>query len=247
MNKSAYGFTNFFIAFAMAVVVILNIDFSKEPVIYGNSASIELGSVETNRLDKPEDLFKHTYKVYDDRTGDMVNMGNDLAALRSNLYFEASNQISKYGYEVAKKEMVWIAYATIKRSYMFNNNSVADAVLRVKYDENGKIIKNTAHYSWMADGQDVKTIRKDQASQEAYWLAHEVAEGVLSGKIKDPTNGHDHYCTLAVEKKTKWVKDMKKSSRVVIGDHVFFSSPYKMTRENTRNENKNTGTATASI
>jgi hypothetical protein len=247
MKNNPYGYSNLLVATAMVAVLGLSINFNNEPVVYGNSAEIEVGTASVERPTSTADLYKHTRKVYDERIGEIVNTGDDLAALRSNLYFEATNQIRKYGYDVAKDEMIWIAFVTLKRSYMFNNNSVADAVLRVKYDKNGKIIKNTAHYSWMADGQDVKKIRKDNASQDAYWLSHEVAEGVLSGKIKDPTKGHDHYCTLKVEKTTKWVKDMKKDSRVIIGDHVFFASPYKMTREKKENENKVTGTKTASI
>jgi hypothetical protein len=224
-------FWNFIIAGVGALLVVSQIDFNKEPTLYGNIPhSVEVFSLAKKESVSSEPLFPRTHKVYDLRKQEPVYMGDKVNALRANLYFESANQIRLHGHDVAYEQMVWITWVTIKRSYMFHNKSIPDAVLRVKYDKDGKIIKNTAHYSWMADGQDVKIIEKDLMSQEAYWMADEIVHGVLSGKIPDPTNGHDHYCTLAVEKTTKWVKDMKKESRIVIGDHVFYASPYPLTR-----------------
>lgn len=222
---------NIVIASIGAALIVSQIDFTKEPQVCSNAShTVEVFALQSSQPVTSVPLFNRTHKVYDQRQGAAVYMGDAATALRTNLYFEAADQIAKYGYDVAYEEMVWITWATIKRSYMFHNQDIPDAILRVKYDKSGNIIKDSAHYSWMADGQKVKVITKDAASQNAYWLADEVVNGVLSGSIPDPTNGHDHYCTLAVERHTRWVKDMKKGSRKVIGDHVFFASPYPYTR-----------------
>lgn len=228
VNKMKNQLSNFVIALTMATIVVFQIDWNKEPELIGEIPKPEVLALNTETA-KSEKLQKYTYKVYDSRLQETIDMGNVVNALRANLYFEAGNQIAKFGHDVAREQMIWITWVTIKRSYMFHNKSIQDAVLKVKY-KNGEIEKYSAHYSWMADGEKIKKIEKDAASQDAYWLADEVVHGVLSGLIPDPTSGHDHYCTLAVEKKTRWVKDMKKESRKIIGDHVFFSSPYPYTR-----------------
>jgi spore germination cell wall hydrolase CwlJ-like protein len=155
--------------------------------------------------------------------GQRVNMETEIGCLTANIFFEAANQ--------SETGMTAVAYATTNRANQFGNKTVCQAVKKTNYNPDGTIITNKCHFSWVCDGNLVKFVPDDQKSQEAWSKAYRIAKNVLENQAKNPIGNRNHYCTLAVEHKTSWVPSMKKSSRVVIGDHVFYEEDKKKVNE----------------
>jgi spore germination cell wall hydrolase CwlJ-like protein len=156
----------------------------------------------------------YTVNVYNERLGKYVNLNSDLGALSANVYFESANQPTA--------GQVAVAWVTLNRLKYFSNTSIQGAVKNTKIDSYGQPVKDKCHFSWYCDGQLIKVIKSDDVSQNAFSKAVAIADKVINNNVKDPTNGATHYCTLAVEKTTWWVPYMKKETRKVIGDHVFY-------------------------
>lgn len=176
-----------------------------------NQIELELPAAPT--IKSEQDVI-YTVNVYNERLGKYVNLNTDLGALASNIYFESSNQ--PYAGQVA------VAWVTMNRIKHFSNTSIQGTVKNSKLDDYGLPIKDKCHFSWYCDGDLLKVVKDEDPSQIAFENAVKIAESVMNSKIKDPTGGATHYCTLAVESKTWWVPFMKPETRKVIGDHVFY-------------------------
>jgi spore germination cell wall hydrolase CwlJ-like protein len=166
--------------------------------------------------------FKEIKKVFLKPSMEEIKLNNDLNCLAVNVFFESGNQ--------ADLGKTAVAYVTLKRKELFKLNNVCETVTKSSYDSFGFIKVNMCHFSWYCDNDLFKEIPGDVKSFDSFNQGKIIAEKVLSGKLKDPTNGADHYCTLDVEK--KWLKERKgnawwidymiPSSRKVIGKHVFY-------------------------
>lgn len=193
---------------------------------------LELPSLSQKQIDQPYQKVR-VFHISTDRE---VNMESDIGCMTSNVYFEGANQI-----DLGK---VGIAFVTKKRSKMWGNKTICDAVKKTNYDVYGMIKTNQCHYSWNCDGDPVKFVNDDTKSNEAWYYSWKLSESVINGKVKDPTKGADHYCTLKAEKLwltekkggAWWIDYMKPESRVVIGDHVFYTHDPKKFEERTKKQ-----------
>lgn len=193
------------------------------------SESIEyIGSIEKTNI-KSINLHARN-KVFNKATKSRLDMNNEFNCMAANIFFEAANQP-----EIGQ---IAVAFVTKRRSKMYGNNSICDAVTRAELDDNSNPIINTAHFSWFADNRKTVYIGEDKFSQASYNSIEELVKKFFNGEFKDPTGGADHYCTLAVESTTWWVPYMLKHSRKVIGDHVFFKhDPNKPPRKKAKQKN----------
>lgn len=190
-------------------------------------------------LPLPEQVFipvdrnaiKQKVRVYHEVMDREVNMESEIGCMSANIFFESGNQP-----DLGK---VAVAHVTKRRSNMFGNKTVCDAVKKTKYDEYGMIKVNLCNFSWHCDGNAVKWIKNNPSDNVEFQFSYMIGKGVMDGKLKDPTNGADHYCTLAVEKLwltqrkggAWWIDYMIPSSRIVIGDHVFYKHDPKKFNE----------------
>lgn len=118
-------------------------------------------------------------------------------ALACNIYHEARGE--------SDKGQVAVALVTRNR------------VLSKRYpDTYAEVVWQRSQFSWSRDGRSDK-IRDNDAWHKA-WL---IAGDVISGRVKDFTNGAMYYHTKAV--KPKWRKKFVVS--MVIGDHIFYVRP----------------------
>lgn len=184
-----------------------------------NTVSLELPKSD------PKSGYEVVYavNVYNEKNGKYVNLNSDLGALAANIYFEAADQ--------PIDGQIAVAWVTLNRIKYFNNSSIQGAVKNAKLDYLGQPIKDKCHFSWYCDGDMIKIIKADDISQTAFTNAINIANSVINKNIKDPTGGATHYCTLSVEKSTWWVPYMKKGTRKVIGDHVFYVHDQKKFNE----------------
>lgn len=103
------------------------------------------------------------------------------------IYFESRGQ--------PVKGMIAVAHVTLNR---LNSDDFSDTICGVVYQK--------GQYSW------TKIKSKKITESEQYMLSLHIADKVLSGQSKDPTNGALFF------KRGKRVKGMKAK----IGDHVFY-------------------------
>lgn len=151
---------------------------------------------------KSEDI-PSVSKVYE-----RVNVSpKELSCLAKTVYFEARNQ--------SDDGKAGVAYVAVKRA---SNHSICKEIYSKPVVKNDKLI---CAYQWTCDD---KTKSGKIANFNAYHQATLIAYGVMTGEIPDPTNGADHYLAKSEEKHTYWVKDMRKDSRIVIDDQVFYAS-----------------------
>lgn len=183
--------------------------------IYDNNSTVEVFGIEHAPTFQTIELARYLDRVI--YKGKPLNMTDSLTCLAVNIYSESRNQddIGKAG----------VGYATLNRVGMFGNRTICEAVLNSRYVIDNGLLRpqtNLCHFSWWCDKRKVVHITEEKA----YDKALKIAKGVIAREIPNPIGNRDHYCTLAVEPTTYWVSDMKPTSRLVHGEHVWFESGY---------------------
>jgi spore germination cell wall hydrolase CwlJ-like protein len=142
-----------------------------------------------------------------------VKLDNDFNCLAVNAYFESRNQTDE--------GMTWIMWTVRNRVGRYHNKDICDAVLNAQKDEaTGRFIKNTAHYSWVADGVQDLTIGTTKKDLEKWEKAKQLAALVLTSMPEeDPTKGATHYHKIGT--KAWWISKMEKKLGVV-DKHIFY-------------------------
>lgn len=120
-----------------------------------------------------------------------------LLCLTLNVYHEA-------GAESAKGKQA-VAHVTINRSKHKSKRDLCDVVYKPH------------QFSWTKS----KHSHPDKSSK-TWILSYKIAKDVLSGKVKDPTNGATYFHALHVA--PLWADRFKKTTK--IGNHVFYK-PHK--------------------
>jgi hypothetical protein len=179
---------------------------------------------------QPADI-KTKVRVYYEANQTEVNMNSDIGCASANNFFEAASE--------SFEGKVAIAHVVLKRSKIWGNSSVCDAVTNAKYNQYGIIEANMCHFSWYCDpNQDaIRVIKNTVKDNEAFYYSYLAAKQVFGDKKINPEyKAFDHYCTIKSEKEyydrvkkgdhrkvgAWWIGLMKPESRTVIGTHVFF-------------------------
>jgi spore germination cell wall hydrolase CwlJ-like protein len=174
---------------------------------------------------------KTKVRVYYETNQTEVNMNSDIGCASANNFFEAASE--------SFEGKVAISHVVLKRSKIWGNSSVCDAVTNAKYNQYGMIKANMCHFSWYCDpNQDaIRVIKNTVKDNEAFYYSYLAAKQVFEDKKINPKyKEFDHYCTLKSEKEyyarvkkgdhrkigSWWIGLMKPKSRTVIGTHVFF-------------------------
>lgn len=155
------------------------------------------------------------YMTQADGSRKLLKLNTPEECLWVNSFFESAGEPPQW--QVFQQEV------TALRADMFTHKGDVCASVKGGPMKNGKYPLNQCHYSWYCDGEPVKVIPGDLVSRS---VAAELAANakVVYHNYKAGLIDHNytHYCTLAVEKKTSWVKTMKQSTRLVGGKHAFF-------------------------
>lgn len=115
-------------------------------------------------------------------------------------------------------EKVAIAYSAINR---LNDE-------RQRFGKTMSQIVRHPAYSYFSPKRVEKQI-KNPCNMEVFNECYEIAEGVLTGRYPDPTNGATHYHTTQVNPLWRKDRDMDKIGRLVSfegkkSDHIFYNN-----------------------
>lgn len=223
---------------AAVSVVVLN-SCQQSPTGYSPAvSSIDLSLPESNNT--APNPPKTKVRVYHEINQTEINMNSDIGCATTNNFFEAASE--PFDGKVA------IAHVVLKRSKIWGNNGVCDAVTNAKYNQYGMIKANMCHFSWYCDpNQDnIRVIKNTTKDNEAFYYSYIAAKQVIiDNKINPKYKEFDHYCTLKAEKEyyervkkgdtrkvgAWWIGLMKPETRTVIGNHVFFAHDPKKFNE----------------
>lgn len=130
-----------------------------------------------------------------------IRMNSDRNCLAVNSYFENRSRS-----DASLEHTMWTVRNRVGR---YHNESVCDSVINALYDpKTGKPIKDSAHYSWVADGKQDMVIGKTPPDMARWEQALRIAERVATApKSADPTKGATHYHTS--DSKAWWAPHMK--------------------------------------
>ncbi|MCH9743269.1 MAG: cell wall hydrolase [Proteobacteria bacterium] len=113
-------------------------------------------------------------------------MNSDANCQAVNAYFENRS--------LSDSSLTLTMWTVRNRVGRYHNQSVCDAVLNALYDDKGNVIKDTAHYSWVADGKQHKIISSNQKDMARFNAALSIAKNVSKlPSSADPTKGATHY------------------------------------------------------
>lgn len=132
-----------------------------------------------------------------------VRMNGDASCLSVNSYFENRSRS-----DATLEHTMWTVRNRVGRYY---NQTVCDAVLNAIYDEKGVTpLKETAHYSWVADGKQMIKIGYTQADMQRWERSLVIAKKVATANASaDPTGGATHYHLIGTKPWWTASKDMK--------------------------------------
>jgi spore germination cell wall hydrolase CwlJ-like protein len=130
----------------------------------------------------------------------------DHECLAMNIYHEAR------GEDV--EGQIAVAHVTMNRvEHEYFPDTVCDVVYQARYNSAGNPIRHQCQFSWYCDGRSDR-IRNEDAWQQA----REIAFQVMTGEIKDNTDGATFYHTKYVS--PHWIDHMEVSTS--IGVHIFY-------------------------
>lgn len=132
-----------------------------------------------------------------------------LLCLALNIYFEARSE-EKYGVMAMAAPAMVVLNRVKDPRYP---NDVCEVVKQAKKNRNGFPRRHLCQFSWYCDGKSDQPTDKD-----AWEWSNVIAELVLSGQIKDVTDGATHYHANYVEPDWQIVKTF--TGR--IGSHLFY-------------------------
>lgn len=139
-----------------------------------------------------------------------VSPTDDLSWLTINSFFEARNQ-------KIDVDIVGTMFATKHRVGRFGSN-IFEVVMNAEKDSHGNLIQNHCHYSWVCDNKQKLVV--SEVEKPVFYKIKTLATKVLSGKIKDPTGGADHY--HKTDMIAWWAKLDRFIPTKILGSHIYY-------------------------